>query len=51
MNCNKNKCSTNQAGKGDRPRNCFSKKFKDNYDLIDWGEKKEENNIHKKKNN
>jgi len=31
------KVSNNQgAGKGDRPRNCFSKKFKDNYDEIDW---------------
>ena len=28
------------AGKGDKPRNCFSKKFKDNYDDIDWGRKK-----------
>lgn len=24
-------------GKGDSPRNCFSKKFKDNYDVINWG--------------
>lgn len=24
------------AGKGDKPRNCFSKEFKDNYDLIVW---------------
>lgn len=24
------------AGKGDKPRNCFSKKFKDNYDAINW---------------
>lgn len=24
------------AGKGDKPRNCFSKDFKDNYDLIVW---------------
>jgi hypothetical protein len=24
------------AGKGDKPRNCFSSDFKDNYDLIDW---------------
>ncbi len=23
-------------GKGDKPRNCFSKKFKDNYDGINW---------------
>ena len=27
------------AGKGDKPRNCFSKQFKDNYDEIDWGYK------------
>lgn len=27
------------AGKGDKPRNCFSKRFKDNYDDIDWGNK------------
>jgi len=24
------------AGKGDKPRNCFSKKFKNNYDLIEF---------------
>jgi len=24
------------AGKGDKPRNCFSRQFKDNYDLIVW---------------
>jgi len=24
------------AGKGDKPRNCFSKTFKDNYDNIKW---------------
>lgn len=28
------------AGKGDKPRNCFSKDFKNNYDLIIWGKKK-----------
>ncbi len=27
------------AGKGDKPRNCFSKKYKNNYDEIDWGRK------------
>jgi len=27
------------AGKGDKPRNCFSKKFKNNYDSIDWKRK------------
>ena len=25
-----------QAGKGDRPRNCFSNKYRNNYDLINW---------------
>jgi hypothetical protein len=29
------------AGKGSKPRNCFSKDFKDNYDQIDWDKKKE----------
>jgi hypothetical protein len=24
------------AGKGDKPRNCFSKNFKNNYEFIDW---------------
>lgn len=27
--------SNNGAGKGDRPRNCFSKAFRQNYDEID----------------
>jgi hypothetical protein len=28
-----------QAGKGDKPRNCFSKRFKENYDHINWNNK------------
>jgi len=24
------------AGKGDKPRNCFSHSFKNNYDSINW---------------
>tara|TARA_Y100001963_G_C6499290_1_gene317133 strand:- start:50 stop:196 length:147 start_codon:yes stop_codon:yes gene_type:complete len=28
------------SGKGDKPRNCFSKTFKDNYNEINWGERK-----------
>jgi hypothetical protein len=24
------------AGKGDKPRNCFSDRFKQNYDIINW---------------
>lgn len=30
-------------GKGDTPRNCFSKKFKDNYELINWNKSKKSN--------
>jgi len=26
-------------GKGDAPRNCFSKQFKDNYETINWSKK------------
>ena len=29
-----------QAGKGDKPRNCFSRGYKDNYEAINWGDKK-----------
>ena len=28
--------SKSEAGKGDRPRNCFSNKYRNNYDLINW---------------
>lgn len=27
------------AGKGSKPRNCFSKDFKNNYDSINWNKK------------
>lgn len=27
------------AGKGDKPRNCFSKQYKDNFDQINWKSK------------
>jgi hypothetical protein len=30
------------AGKGDKPRNCFSQKYRDNYDSINWRDKKNE---------
>lgn len=36
------KITTSSAGKGDSPRNCFSQKFRDNYDLIKWPSKKAE---------
>jgi hypothetical protein len=34
------KMPNNQAGKGDSPRNCFSNKFKQNFDSINWSEEK-----------
>jgi hypothetical protein len=41
MECqNNNSC---EAGKGDRPRNCFSKKYRDNYDSINWNKKENDN--------
>jgi len=33
------------AGKGDKPRNCFSQKYRDNYDSIDWNKKNDKNQI------
>lgn len=27
------------AGKGSKPRNCFSKEFKKNFDVINWATK------------
>jgi len=39
-----------QAGKGDKPRNCFSSGYKDNYEAINWGEKKCVNASNVKKN-
>tara|TARA_R110001592_G_scaffold340196_1_gene628259 strand:- start:187 stop:342 length:156 start_codon:yes stop_codon:yes gene_type:complete len=26
-----------EAGKGDKPRGGFSRRYKDNYDVINWG--------------
>ncbi len=31
----------NEAGKGDKPRNCFSDSFKNNYNSINWKIKKD----------
>jgi hypothetical protein len=39
MNANQN----NQAGKGDKPRSCFSQKYRNNYDKIKWSKKNEKN--------
>ena len=38
MSEGKKQQSKSQNGKGDKPRNCFTDDFKDNYDLIDWQE-------------
>ena len=35
------KSSNNGAGKGDKPRNCFSNRFKENFDSIKWSEDKQ----------
>jgi hypothetical protein len=37
MDCAKNKSC--QAGKGDKPRSCFSNKYRKNYELINWKKK------------
>lgn len=36
-------------GKGDKPRNCFSEEFKNNYDLINWNSTKRKNKKCQKK--
>jgi hypothetical protein len=38
------------AGKGDKPRNCFSKEFKKNYDFIKWKSKETTTSDKTKKN-
>ena len=35
---------SNQAGKGDKPRNCFSKQYKNNDSQINWGKDKKFDN-------
>lgn len=37
------KINNNQAGKGDSPRSCFSQKYRDNYDAINWSKKEKKN--------
>jgi len=39
------------AGKGDAPRNCFSRSFKNNYDSINWSEEKDKSLIKKELKN
>jgi hypothetical protein len=35
--------NSSQAGKGDKPRNCFSEQYRNNYDFINWLKKEKEN--------
>ena len=44
---NENK-KNNSAGKGDSPRNCFSQKYRDNYDMINWNKKNMQKKLDKK---
>ncbi len=37
----KNQKINTGAGKGDKPRNCFSKNYRDNFDAINWRKKNE----------
>jgi hypothetical protein len=39
------------AGKGDKPRNCFSNRFKQNYDSINWSDEKDKSLIKKELKN
>ena len=41
------KSSNNGAGKGSKPRNCFSNSFKNNYDSINWLDEKDKSLIKK----
>ena len=45
------KSANNGAGKGDKPRNCFSHSFKENYDSINWSEEKDKSLIKKELKN
>lgn len=36
------------SGKGDKPRNCFTKKYKDNFDEVDWKRKKKIKQLRRK---
>jgi hypothetical protein len=38
------KSTNNQAGKGDKPRNCFSEQYRNNYESINWSKKTNSDN-------
>ena len=41
------KSSNNGAGKGDKARNCFSNRFKENFDSINWSNERDKSLIKK----
>ena len=41
------KTPNKEAGKGDSPRNCFSDRFKENFDSIDWKKENDKSLIKK----
>ena len=41
----------NSAGKGSKPRNCFSNRFKENYNSINWSGEKDKSLIKKELKN
>ena len=45
------KSSNNGAGKGDKARNCFSNRFKQNYDSINWSDERDKSLIKKELKN
>ena len=45
------KSSNNGAGKGDKARNCFSNRFKQNFNSIKWSEDKRKSLIKKQLKN
>jgi len=45
------KSSNNCAGKGDKARNCFSNRFKENFDSINWSDERDKSLIKKELKN
>jgi hypothetical protein len=45
------KSANNGAGKGDKPRNCFSNSFKQNFDSINWSDERDKSLIKKELKN
>jgi hypothetical protein len=45
------KSSNNGAGKGDKARSCFSNRFKQNFDSINWLDEKDKSLIKKELKN